>query len=76
MTMADHDLSLFVDHDAFSVKTELQQQDRAYVSEESQTVKEATESMEELSVDTNSVVASSDAAAETSNPTSIPAADN
>lgn len=47
----------------------------AYVSEESKAVKEATESMEELSVETNSEVTSSDAATETSNPTSIPAAD-
>lgn len=46
------------------------------VSEESSGVQEASDSMQELSVDASSEVASSDSAAETSNPAPIAAADN
>lgn len=46
------------------------------VSEESKAVQEATDSVQQLSVETDSEAAPSDSAAETSNPTPTPAADN
>lgn len=57
--------------EAEAAKLRLQQS-----KEESSAAQEATNSMEKLSVETNSEAAPSDTAAETPNPAPIPAADN